>query len=244
MISVSHSDIDENTTRIEIDGPVNSVTGSEIDEYVTGLVDDGRKYLLVDASGIEFLSSEGIGLFLMLNDRLKKVNGAVVFYNMIPEVYSLFNALGFDSVLPMADNRSGAEELLTKIKRGDYVQRERFEPDAPPQPEVDVTMVKTRDEMPDGKTADKYIVECPQCGSLMRIEGGGEYICPECSVEIRVSDNLEIEKMDKTVQPGKNPVIAECPGCNTLIRITGPGDYLCPGCTRKFQVLDDYSIKF
>ncbi len=232
------------TVLVKIDGPVNSVTGTDIDAYISDLTGHGTKFVIVDASGIDFISSEGIGLFLMLNDKLRQMNGNIVLFNFVPEVQSLFNALGFESVLPIADSRQEAEGILDKIKQGVYRPVRKSVREDYAVPEVEVTANEHKWEKSERKKDDTFIVECPDCKALVRIHGAGDYLCPECSTEILVSDTLEIKQSPGKIEKKDSPVIAECPDCRTLIRITDKGDYLCPECTREFTVLDDYSIKF
>ncbi len=211
MFFINHTEIGEGSTAIiEVDGPLNSDTTPDFDDYLNNLVDKGIIYLLVDMLNLRFISSEGIGAVLMIQKAITDRNGLAVFFNMNYEISSLFRLLGFDKVFTIASDRADALNILDR-------HMELFPPGtAPRKPEVtddnedfffndqtpetespieepDFTEPDAFD-MPDsfdfdergGPSFESFVIECVKCRSLIRINEPGEQLCPFCSAEFTV----------------------------------------------------------
>lgn len=115
MFFINHTEIGESSSAIiEIEGPLNSDTTPDFDDYINNLVDNNIIYLLIDMLNLKFISSEGIGAVLMIQKNINDKNGLAVFFNMNYEIASLFKLLGFDKVFTIAADRADALNILDR----------------------------------------------------------------------------------------------------------------------------------
>lgn len=62
------------------------------------LMDNADKTIIIDCSGLEFISSSGLRLFLSLRKQTIAKGGKVVIKGMTPEVKQVFSITGFFSL--------------------------------------------------------------------------------------------------------------------------------------------------
>ena len=72
------------------------------------LVTAGHKNLLLDFSGLDYISSAGLRLVLVVAKRLKQDNGQLLLCGMQSHIREVFDISGFLAILNVADTRSNA----------------------------------------------------------------------------------------------------------------------------------------
>jgi anti-sigma B factor antagonist len=98
----------EHTTRQEGNVVVLSLKG-EMDvasaptamEIFQGIVEGGKPQLLVDLSGISFMDSTGLGVFVKVFKQLQKAGGSVKFACPQPLVSKVFTITGMNKLFPV-----------------------------------------------------------------------------------------------------------------------------------------------
>jgi anti-sigma B factor antagonist len=218
MFFINHTDIGEGSAAIiEIEGPLNSDSAPDFDDYVSKLADNNVINLLLDMKNLDFISSEGIGAAIMLQKSINSKNGIAVFFNLNYEITSLFKLLGFNKLFTIASDRADALQILdrhmelfrkdnTGPKSGTAVRNdfESFE-DGPSLSENDLSdsdsftvfediIEDTADSdmiSADDEEKGSFIIECVKCRSLIRIKDSGDQLCPHCSAEFTVTDNKQ-----------------------------------------------------
>lgn len=209
MFFINHTDIgDGSAAIIEIEGPLNSNSAPDFDDYVCKLADNNVIYLLIDMKNLGFISSEGIGAALMLQKSINEKNGFVVFFNLNHEITSLFRLLGFDRVFTIASDRADALQILDRhmelfpadLKKGHQAVSEQNVPGSR-MDELDESQFEKLDSdsftiLEDELEADyseesfeSFVIECIKCRSLIRIKERGEQLCPYCNAEFTVSSD-------------------------------------------------------
>lgn len=204
MFFINHSDIEEGRGAIvEIDGPLNSESSPDFEDYIKKLIENGTVFLLIDFKKLSFISSEGIGAAIMLNKRAAAGNGTAVFCNLNSEVTGLFRILGFNRIFTIAENISEALDILEermgyrkperreKLKTDDDTMSPEERELPLPEPELedfDEPAVFNDDfEFIESKAIEPFVIECLKCGSPVRIKERGDHICPFCRAEFSVS---------------------------------------------------------
>lgn len=206
MFFINHKDIENGTAAVvEIEGPLNSETSSDFEEYIRKLMDNEKIYLIIDLKKLSFISSEGIGAALIQHKRIEEKNGAAVFCNLNSEVTALFRILGFNKIFNITETISDALDLIEE-KIG-YPENRITGEDLPddnksfsgnrkgitdPEPDFsgfdEPAMHEDFSFLPDDDI-EPFIIECLKCGSLVRIKEKGDHICPFCNAEFNVADD-------------------------------------------------------
>lgn len=79
--------------------------------FSAGIVPDGKN-TLVDLSGVEFLASMGVRLFIATARALQTRGGKLVMFGATPAVTDTIEIMGFDDIVPLAPSQAAALALL------------------------------------------------------------------------------------------------------------------------------------
>ena len=93
-------------------GQLNSGNAAATEADVLGLVDGGARQIVLDFSALDYISSAGLRVVLVLAKRLKAESGKLVLYGMQPHVREVFDISGFLAILNV---QSGRAEALAQI---------------------------------------------------------------------------------------------------------------------------------
>ncbi len=216
MFFINHTEITEGkAVIIDIEGPLNSETSSDFEDYINKLLDNGILHIIIDATGLSFLSSEGIGVMLMIQKIISEKKGQLVLSGLSSETETLFKLLGFMELFRTAGNRADALRILDRgmelkgqpdqiedknAETGDITEMTYHEPekvqshrpDNNPMPErispliIDETPERIEQKVTD-TPLEPFIIKCVNCTNLIRIKEKGPHICPECSAEFEVT---------------------------------------------------------
>ena len=91
-------------------GRVDSNTSSALETSVLGHAREAR--LLVDLSGVEYISSAGLRVFLMLARKVKEAGGRLVLCSMGASVRQVFDLAGFTALFAV---EASVEQGLSRL---------------------------------------------------------------------------------------------------------------------------------
>ena len=89
-------------------GRVDSVSSAELEAVLGRHLDAGDKKLAVDFGGVEYISSAGLRVLLMLAKRLQASGGRLVLCAMPESVRLVFELAGFLPIFEIEDTREAA----------------------------------------------------------------------------------------------------------------------------------------
>ena len=89
-------------------GQINSANAAELETQLLQWVEEGEHKWVLDMSGVEYISSAGLRVVLLLAKRLKQQGGRVVLCSLQPHVLEVVDISGFLSILDVADSRDAA----------------------------------------------------------------------------------------------------------------------------------------
>lgn len=93
---------------VSVSGQINSANAAELEVSLLEWVEEGERKWVLDMSGVEYISSAGLRVVLLLAKRLKQNSGHLVLCSLQPHVLEVFDISGFLSILDVADNREAA----------------------------------------------------------------------------------------------------------------------------------------
>lgn len=104
--------IDETTrdgvTVLAPHGRIDTTTSGALDDRVRRVVDDGARNLIVDFSGVEYISSAGLRVALVLAKRMRSLDGQLVLCGMGQPVRQVFQLAGFLPLFTITPDREAA----------------------------------------------------------------------------------------------------------------------------------------
>ncbi len=208
MIFIEHSESPGgNIVTVDIKGYLDSTTCNDFEDYINRILEKNKTYIIINASGLEYVSSAGIGAILFIHRKVTSLKGALVICDLQDEVYSIYKLLGFEKILKIAGNRDEAAALIEKhiefISNPETARKESIAGKEVPaesplwdvkSPDAINNRIETKKTDTDGNIIFEHplIVECAECKHLLRAKMSGSYICPECHVEFSIEKDQTI----------------------------------------------------
>jgi anti-anti-sigma factor len=84
---------------LRLSGRLDAVSSPSAERKVFDFINNGHHKLLLDFSGVDYLSSAGMRMLLSVTKKLKTLSGKVVLFSVIPNVMDVLKMSGFDHVL-------------------------------------------------------------------------------------------------------------------------------------------------
>lgn len=95
-------------TIVPLLGQINSANAGALEAQLLTLVDGGVRQLVLDFAALDYISSAGLRLVLVLAKRLKQERGRLVLCAMQPHVHEVFDISGFLAILDVQATRKEA----------------------------------------------------------------------------------------------------------------------------------------
>ncbi len=88
--------ISNNETRIiELTGYLDAHTAPNLEAAFTTLIESKQYKVIVDFHDLKYISSAGLGVFMAFIETMRENNGDIKLAAMQPNVYEIFDLLGF-----------------------------------------------------------------------------------------------------------------------------------------------------
>jgi anti-anti-sigma factor len=114
-------------------GRLDTTTSTDFESHVLGELGGGANRFVVDCSRLDYVSSAGLRVLLMLAKRLSGGKGSLVLSSMSPQVHEVFEIAGFSRIFSIASDRRGALDLVSQgTKDAGSARRAPRAPAAPP----------------------------------------------------------------------------------------------------------------
>jgi anti-sigma B factor antagonist len=94
-LKISLQRIDEHCLVFYLNGQMDTYSSSHAEKKFGKAIENGYVRIIVDARGLCYASSMGVGIFVNLFRTLSLRNGSIVFMHVQPIVWQIFELLGF-----------------------------------------------------------------------------------------------------------------------------------------------------
>lgn len=111
-VDVTESPWDPGITVIRLRGSVDAQTAPEFEKVALAAIARGKKRILVDCKDLDFISSAGIGVFMVLLGEVEK-DGFLKAMNLSEEVYESFDLLGIPEVMEICRDEKEAKKACS-----------------------------------------------------------------------------------------------------------------------------------
>lgn len=86
-------------TFVKLSGRLDTTNADQFQKDITPLMEDPKPDFEIDCTDMEYTSSQGLRLFLMLQKTVSSKGGAMVMTNMKPQVKEVFDITGFSNII-------------------------------------------------------------------------------------------------------------------------------------------------
>lgn len=91
-------------------GYLDAHTAPELEKAFEDLIEENKYKIIVNLQGLNYISSAGLGVFMAYVENLRNNDGDIKFSNLKPEVFNIFDLLGFPMLYEFYDDESQAIE--------------------------------------------------------------------------------------------------------------------------------------
>ncbi|HUV30217.1 MAG TPA: STAS domain-containing protein [Acidobacteriota bacterium] len=130
-ISLLEDGGNRDVSAVRVDGVIDTLTASELEEVIDSLLKRSRYKIVIDLAGVDYISSAGWGIFISHIRDVRANGGDIILADMNPDVYEIFELLEFDNVLKVfgstdaaIDSFGGADDAPGEKKKGTTVARQ------------------------------------------------------------------------------------------------------------------------
>lgn len=86
-------------TLVSLSGRLDTTNAEQFREDIASLMDDPAPDFELDCTEMEYTSSQGLRMFLMLQKTVSSKGGKMVMTNMKPQVKEVFDITGFSNII-------------------------------------------------------------------------------------------------------------------------------------------------
>jgi anti-anti-sigma factor len=97
---------------VSVSGRMDATTSADFDKAAKDLLAENRAKILVDLSGLEFVSSAGLRVLLILGKACQTQNKSLAFCGLNPMVQEIFSISSFDSIFKIYADKGAALEKI------------------------------------------------------------------------------------------------------------------------------------
>lgn len=110
--------------KVNLIGRIDGLTSNEINKFITNLIELGNRNILLDFNGINYLSSVGLRILLVNQQKLKSVGGDLSICGLTPQITDIFKMSGFLKIFTIINN---IDELIKPIEENIELSKSSFE---------------------------------------------------------------------------------------------------------------------
>jgi anti-sigma B factor antagonist len=106
-MDVTFETINEATV-VVITGRIDSATSKDLETKLIPIINSGTRKLVVDFAKVDFISSAGLRILLIVAKKLKQANGKMALCCLKDTIKEVFDISGFSSIIPVFPTRDEA----------------------------------------------------------------------------------------------------------------------------------------
>jgi len=89
-------------------GRLDSSSAPSAEEQLTRLIADSAPRLVIDLSKLEYISSAGLRVLLLVARKIQQAQGKLAFFGLTPGVRDVFSVSGFDTIFTVRNDAAAA----------------------------------------------------------------------------------------------------------------------------------------
>jgi len=93
---------------VSINGRIDTTNAGEFEKTVLDLIDGGAKNIILDCSGLNYISSSGLRVFLVIQKKITTLKGIFRLSNLQPGIKEIFDISGFSSIFSIFPDNANA----------------------------------------------------------------------------------------------------------------------------------------
>jgi anti-anti-sigma factor len=163
-IILERTDVEARCLKVHLSGRIDTYNSSYFYTSAEKLISAGFVYLVFCCGSLGYVSSSGIGAFTRLHKAVEDKGGEMFMVDLQPQVYDVFNILGYTNYFSFRETADDAVENLR-------VSANR--------------RASASDLFP-------LAFACPKCGARLKAKKAGKFLCSSCKARLVVDEAGEV----------------------------------------------------
>lgn len=105
---------EEELTTLIINGEADASSSIQLDESLGELIGSNEPKILIDCTGLNYISSAGLGVFMSYIEDINSRQLKVVIYGLNEKVLNVFGILGLDQLLSIVNSKEEAVKIVNE----------------------------------------------------------------------------------------------------------------------------------
>lgn len=97
---------------VKIDGRIDTTNYNEFESSIAHLYNEKGATIFLDCSGLDYISSSGLRIFLTLQKKVKVQGGVLKIFSMQPQIKEIFDISGFSSIFAIFPDYETAKHAV------------------------------------------------------------------------------------------------------------------------------------
>ena len=93
---------------VKLAGRLDSSAAQPAEENFTRVLGNGAPHLAIDMTGLEYISSAGLRVLLVVAKKVQQAKGKMVLFGLVPHVREVFSVSGFDKIFAIQPDAAAA----------------------------------------------------------------------------------------------------------------------------------------
>ena len=93
---------------VKLAGRLDSSTAQPTEENFARVLGNGAPHLAIDMSRLDYISSAGLRVLLVVAKKAQQAKGKVVLFGLVPNVRDVFSISGFDKIFAIQSDAAAA----------------------------------------------------------------------------------------------------------------------------------------
>ncbi|MCX7023606.1 MAG: anti-sigma factor antagonist [Spirochaetes bacterium] len=152
----------DNCLALYLTGYIDTYNSNFFQKRIGKAIESGFMRLIFNCSGLNYVSSTGIGSFTAFLKSVKPRGGDIVLLEIQPKVYEVFQLLGFSQFFNIKDN---LDDAVNFFQQGDQTASQSIFP---------------------------KIFSCPICNKKLKAAKPGRFRCSECKTILAIDASGQV----------------------------------------------------
>ncbi|MFP4468613.1 MAG: STAS domain-containing protein [Bacteroidales bacterium] len=93
---------------LTVDGRLDTTQSDAFEKEMMQVLEEGNKKIIMDCSGLNYISSSGLRIFLTMQKRMMAVGGTFKICNLQPSIQEIFDMSGFSMIFSIFPDQEAA----------------------------------------------------------------------------------------------------------------------------------------
>ena len=112
---------EHDVVKLYLSGYLDAHTATQLENAISEIISEGKKYILVNFKNLDYISSAGLGVFMAFVEEIRDNHGDIKLCEMSAKVFQVFELLGFPILFDILDTD---EQVVEKFKNADLKTNE------------------------------------------------------------------------------------------------------------------------